>query len=118
MRSIVQGHSSLKKFTALMNMPSPMTPKNYDRSVKTITDAVVNVSEEIMSEAAQEMKTLKGKKGHEIVDASISCDGTWQRRGFASLSSSFTSISLDTGKIIDTEVMSRYCKGGKAKENL
>ena len=49
MRSIGQGHSSLKIFTALMNMPSPMTPKNYDRSVKTITDAVVNVAEETMS---------------------------------------------------------------------
>jgi len=29
-----------------------------------------------------------------------------------------TGISLDTGKIIDTEVMSRHCKGCKLKEPL
>ena len=118
MRSIGQGYSSLGKFTTLMDMPSPMTVKNYDRAVQHITEAVVNVAEETMSEAVQELKTLKGKPDDEIVDASITCDGTWQRRGFASLNGSFTSISLDTGKIIDTEVMSRYCKGCKSKENL
>ena len=41
MRSIGQGYSSLGKFTTLMDMPSPMTVKNYDRAVQHITEAVV-----------------------------------------------------------------------------
>ena len=70
MWSIGQGYSSLGKFTTLMDMPSPKTVKNYDRAVQHITEAVVNVTEEIMTEAVQELKTLKGKPDDEI-DTSI-----------------------------------------------
>ena len=61
MRSIGQGYLSLGKFTTLMDMLSPMTVKNYDRAVQHITEAVVNVAEETMAEAVQELKTLKGE---------------------------------------------------------
>jgi hypothetical protein len=118
MRTIGQGHSSLEKFTALMNMPTPMTQKNYDRSVKFMTNIVQNVAEETMTEAAQELKESKGEQVDNIVNISVSCDGSWQRRGFSSLNGSFTAISVDSGKIIDTEVMSRYCKGCKSKAVL
>ena len=119
MRNIGQGHASIKKFTALMNMPSPMTVKNYDQSVKTMTKVVVEVAEQTMAEAAHDLKSSKGQhSGDDVVDIAVTCDGSWQRRGFASLNGSFTSISLDTGKILDIAVMSRYCKGCKSKENL
>ena len=114
MRNIGQGHASIKKFTALMNMPSPMTVKNYDQSVKTMTKVVVEVAEETMADAAHNLKSSKD----DVVDTAVTCDGSWQRRGFASLNGSFTSISLATGKILDISVMSRYCKGCKSKENL
>ena len=39
---------------------------------------------------------------------SISCDGTWQKRGFTSLNGAVIIISTDTGKVLDVEVMSRY----------
>ena len=86
-----------------MNMPSPMTVKNYDQSVKTMTKAVVEVAEQTMAEAAHDLKSSKGQhSGDDVVDIAVTCDG------FASLNGSFTSISLDTGKILDIAVMSRY----------
>ena len=115
MRSIGQGYSSIQKFTALMNMPQPMTQKNYDRSVKVISEVVQDVAEETMADAATELKENQGTNNP---DVSVSCDGTWQRRGFSSLNGSFTAISVDSGKILDTEIMSRYCKSCKGKENL
>ena len=118
MRNIGQGHASIKKFTTLMNMPSPMTVKNYDLAVSKITKHVVNIAEQTMTEAVKEIKSLKETPADSIVDIPISCDGSWQRRGFASLNGSFTSISLDTGKIVDIQVMSRYCKGCKSKGPL
>jgi len=39
-------------------------------------------------------------------------------RGFASLNGSFIIISLDTGKIVDIQVMRRYCKGCNSKGPL
>jgi len=47
----------------------------------------VKVAEQTMTEAAEEIKSLKGNMKKS--DASITCDGTWQQRGFASLNGSF-----------------------------
>ena len=41
------------------------------------------VARKSMQDAAKEIK-LNGK-GETVVDTSISCDGSWQRRGFSSL---------------------------------
>ena len=45
-----------------------------------------------------------------IFDTSVSYDGSWQRRGFASMNENIATISLESGRIIDTEPMSRYCQ--------
>ena len=118
MRSIGQGYSSIVKFTALINMPSPMTEKNYQKTVKKVTSVVVKVAKETMKEAATEEALKKGSNGNGVTDIAVSCDGTWQRRGFASLNGVFTTIALDNGKVIDCEVMSRYCKACKTNEKL
>ena len=43
MRSMGQGYHGIKKMTALMDMPHPMTTNNYDKIVNNIT-TVVNVN--------------------------------------------------------------------------
>ena len=37
-------------------------------------------------------------------DFTVSCHGTWQRRGYASLNGLVTVISVDTGKVKEYEV--------------
>ena len=114
MRNLGQGYSGIQKFTTYMNMPGPMTVKNFDRSMKFIAKKVEEVAESSMNKAAAELNP----SSDDIVDTSVSCDGTWQRRGFSSLNGCFTAMSLDSGKIIDTEIMSRYCKGCKNHEKI
>ena len=43
-------------------------------------------------------------------DIAVTYDGTWMRRGFSSLHGAFLAISWDTGKVLDYEVLSRYCQ--------
>ena len=45
-----------------------------------------------------------------VIDIGVSLDGSWQRREFSSMNGVATAISIDTGKIIDIESMSRYCR--------
>ena len=71
-----------------------------------------------MLEAANDLRTNTNTNNNDILDIGVSCDGTWQRRGYSSLNGTFTAISLDSGKVLDTEVMSRYCKSCKNKEPL
>ena len=54
----------------------------------------------------------------DIVDTSVSCGGTWQRRGFSSLNGAVACVSMDTGKVLDIEIMSRYCQSCVANAPL
>ncbi|GBO40547.1 hypothetical protein AVEN_147217-1 [Araneus ventricosus] len=49
------------------------------------------------------------------VKCSVSVDGTWQRRGYSSLNGVVIAISILSGKVIDMEVMSQFCKKCDAK---
>ena len=41
----------------------------------------------------------------------VSCDGSWKKRGYSySLNGVVTVISMDNGKILDVEPMTRTCK--------
>ena len=53
-----------------------------------------------------------------VTDVSVSVDGTWQKRGFSFLNGVVAAISIDTGNVVDWEVMARYCKAGKSSEHL
>ena len=106
MRSRGQGYAGIEKFTSLMNideMPKPMTQNNY---VKSANIMIKSVAEETIADAVIE---IRNNAGDEILNTSVSCDGSWQRRRYSSLNGVVTVISMDTGKILDCEPMSRYC---------
>ena len=65
-----------------------------------------------MRQAREEVKALAGATSEdEVIDVLISCDGTWQKRGFSSLFGAVFVISHVTGKVIDYHVMSKVCAG-------
>lgn len=111
MRQCGQGYAGIERFTTLMDMPPPFTQNNYDKIVKKIRNSVKLVAKKSMKDAATEVKSLsKGNPSDNIYDIPVSCDGTWQRRGFSSLNGTVSCISMDTGKVLDVVPMSRYCK--------
>ncbi|GFW02128.1 uncharacterized protein TNCV_4854681 [Trichonephila clavipes] len=46
---------------------------------------------------------------NKIVECGILVDGTWQRRGYSSMNGCVAALSVDTGKVVDIEIMSSYC---------
>ena len=46
----------------------------------------------------------------EVCDTAVSCDGTWQRRGYSSLYGVVTAISIETGKCLAYECLVKNCK--------
>ena len=105
LRAIGGGFSSLRKFCGYLNMTKPLTQKNFDRLSRQIMMATINVAEKSMSDAALELRET------ENTDVGVSIDGTWQKRGFSSHNGVVTAISIDTGKVLDSEIMCRCCKG-------
>ena len=70
-----------------------------------------------MSDAAREIHNLKPESDEGIAKCGVSVDGTWQRRGFSSLNGCVSAISMDTGKVVDVEALSKVCKKCKEHEN-
>ena len=92
-----------------MNLPPPVSKKNYQKLSHKIRDTAKTVAEASMSAAIEEVK----KEG--ATDFGVSVDGTWQRRGFSSLNGVVVAVSTSNFKVVDVEAMSRYCQGGTSK---
>lgn len=122
MRSLGQGHTGIEKFTTLMNMPRPMAVTTYNKIVDKMAAAASDIAKDTMAEAASALREMKLKNNNininEPVDIAVSVDGTWQRRGFSSNNGVIAALSVDTGKVIDVEAMSKTCKACCLKEHL
>ncbi|GFY20355.1 hypothetical protein TNCV_209871 [Trichonephila clavipes] len=66
---------------------------------------VQEVAEESMIKAATEIVDKKQNLSSDIVKCGISVDSTWQRRGYTSMNGCVAAISVDTGKVLDIEVI-------------
>jgi hypothetical protein len=82
-------------------------PTSFGIYSKIIGSAVDDVSESSMMQAAREAVA-----GNEEADPShiTACfDGTWQKGGHTSLNGIVSATSSDTGKVLDMEIMSKFC---------
>ena len=104
-RNLGLGHAALREFSEVLNSPPPIYQKAYDTLLGYQCVASEMVAQDSMKIAAAELKEDVGG------DVSVSLDGTWQKRGFSSHNGVVTAISVDTGKCVDCEVLSNFCKG-------
>ena len=73
------------------------------------TLATTEVAEKSTSAAVSETKAYYENKDG-IYDIAVSGDGTWRKRGYSSSCGIVSVLSLATGKVLDTEIMSKECK--------
>ena len=112
MRSCELGYNALAKCCGLMNLPPPVSKKNFQKLSHTIRDTAKTVAEASMSAAIEEVKK------ESATDIGASVDVTWQRRGFSSLNGVVLAVSTSNFKVVDVEAMSRYCQSCASKEEL
>ncbi|GFV25906.1 uncharacterized protein TNCV_3868731 [Trichonephila clavipes] len=102
-RSVEKGEAAAKVFCGVMNLPPP--PKRFYESLHALNNATEKVAKVSMALAAAE--TLSFNNGNPNVPVAI--DGTWQKKGHTSLNGVVTAVSVDTGKVVDAEILSRKC---------
>ncbi|GFX73451.1 uncharacterized protein TNCV_3402621 [Trichonephila clavipes] len=106
MRCINQGLESLKTFCAAMSLPNPVEEKSYDVINNKLSHVMKEVAEESMKRAAVEENSSSPDNL-----LTVSGDGTWKTRGHSSFIGVCTEIGAETGKGLDKEVLSSFCKG-------
>ena len=96
-----------------MNCVPPMNSKSLGEMNKCIADSYYFVAKESMQNAAKDLRS----DTEDICDVAVSCDGSWQKRGFASLNGLVSVISVETGKALDYRVITKKCAQCSVWEN-
>ncbi|GFX15794.1 uncharacterized protein TNCV_1061161 [Trichonephila clavipes] len=117
MRQIGKGFAGAFKLCSTLNLPR-LTKTAYKNQDAKLLKGVQEVAEESMIKAATEIMDKKQNLSSDIVKYGISVDGTWQRRGYTSMNGCVAAISVDTGKVLDTEVKSSYCPSCKRLQHV
>lgn len=103
-----QGYSGITTFCSCMSMPPPMAKCTFEDINCQIHNAYVETAQVSMKRAAAQVHSAGPLDSSNVVDAQVSGDGAWQKRGYSSLNGVVTLISA--GKCVDTEVLSKKCK--------
>ncbi|GFX06182.1 uncharacterized protein TNCV_642281 [Trichonephila clavipes] len=114
LRLIGRSVSAGRKLCAVLNLPPFLSKLAFRQQEKKLLSAAISIGEKIMNDAAKGIRQLK-KSIYGIVNCGVSVDGTWQRRGFSSLNGCVSAISVNTGKIIDFETLSQFCRKCNSK---
>ena len=111
-REIGRGREAMCTFTAIMNMPPPLTNHNYDRINSKLHKVYKEGSSESMKAAVSGLRAVVNANASddEIIDCGISIDGTWQRRGYSSLNGVVAGLSHENKKVIDVISLFKFCK--------
>lgn len=115
LRAIGKGHSAAETMCAVLNMPRP--PCKIDKYTGFIGGYVESVACESMKSAANDAAESNDGK----TDIPVAFDGTWQKRGYSSKNSVATVTSVDTGKVIDFQILTKHCykcKSGNQAEHI
>ncbi|GFV43314.1 uncharacterized protein TNCV_10121 [Trichonephila clavipes] len=96
-----------KKLCASLNIPS-VSKAAYRSCEKKLLNVASVVSKNAMIEAADEVRKLKNTS--DVAECGVSVDGTFDGRGHSSLNGCVAVLSIDTDKVVDLEVMSKWCR--------
>ncbi|GFX73789.1 uncharacterized protein TNCV_4291051 [Trichonephila clavipes] len=103
MRSIAKGAEAGRMFCGVMNLPQP--PTRFSPYGKRILNAAKLAYDNSIQNATK--KAICENEGNKNI--AVAVDGTWQKRGYTSLNGIVTVTSIDTGKVIDVDILSKYC---------
>lgn len=118
LRCIGKGQTAGQTLCGILNLPQPPTKFAQYNSVllENCKDIAIDSMTKAVEEAVEENKiiTEEDKRTRPEVYAdprniSAGFDGTWQRRGHQSLNGVTTCTSIDNGKVMDVEIMSKHC---------
>ena len=107
------GYEGLASFCGVMNMPCIST-RAYYKQVDSILEVLEDEAREELTSAGQWLRQLILQEDDELentatLDAAVSFDGTWAKRGFTSLTGVVFAISVDSGEVLDYHVLSKAC---------
>ena len=113
-----KGHAALQKFQTVLGLNN-MHLKTFQRHNRKVHQVCQSVADTSLDTATEIIRGVYGDLMDDtgVIDITVSYDGTWQKRGFTSHHGVGVAIEVQTGLVIDYEVLSNYCHACALAEN-
>lgn len=112
-RSTGLGHRVVANLFSGLNLPLPITKKQFDVHQRKVENASTSAIQASDIKVRNTIVDLYKALGHEplngVLDIDVSFDGTWHKRGFTSHYGVGLVIEVYSGLAIDYEVLSNFC---------
>lgn len=109
--------TGMQTICSVIGMPPPAYQNSWDMCNKTICSALEEALSKEYERSGKKLRQHLGEEDSSILDNSdpildvvVSYDGTWHHRGFKSSQGVGVVMSVDTGEILDAEVISKVCE--------
>lgn len=86
-----------------------MDDSNFSLHAKAFDIAAREASASMECAAKYYVRESHHRLADEIVNISVSCDGTWMKRGFTSIHGVVAVIAQETGQVTDYAVLTKNC---------
>ena len=106
----------METICGVMGLPPPVSSKSYSEHNNFLRKYTQEICEESFRSASAQLRQLQGAGPDDVVDVTVTCDGTWSRRGFVANYGVIAVLSWETGQVLDVEVLSKSCKVCKKAE--
>ncbi|GFT35868.1 uncharacterized protein TNCV_2154291 [Trichonephila clavipes] len=93
-----------------MNLPPP--PAKFERHNSLFLNVLKTISEDSMNAAVHEAVIANDNNSN----IAVAVDGTWHKTGYSSLNGVVCATSVENGKVIDFEALTKYCSSCKGKK--
>ena len=64
----------------------------------------------LYTSTSAQLRQLQDAGPDDVVDVTVTCDGSWSHRGFVVNYGVIAVLSWETGQVLDVEVLSKSCK--------
>jgi hypothetical protein len=104
LRSLGKGHTGAQLLCGILNLPPP--PTHYSDHEHFLASILEGVCKNSMESAVEEAVTMNDGSR----DLLVAVDGSWQKRGHTSLNGVVTVTCVDSGKVLDAGIYSKFCR--------
>ena len=112
-----RGSAGLGTICGVMGLPPPVTSKIYSTRNSILKKSIHNVRVESCRSASEQLHRLQDPDPGDLIDVTVTCDGTWSHHGFVAAYGVVAVLSWETGQVLDVTVLSKSCKNCKEAES-
>ena len=101
-----RGRAGLETISGFMGLPPPLTYRAFSDYNLSINKVIQEATIESQLSASAHLHSLYDTKPNDVIDITVTCDGTWSKRGYTAFYGVSIVMSWDSGQVLDAVALS------------